>query len=322
MEIEYAQSYKQSLIKIRQAQNILLVTHEKPDCDAISSVGTMIELLEKMKKKYFAYCNDSAPHQYEFLPHAEKINSNKTILNFPQYDLIMIFDCGGLNRTKLGEEIAHRQASQYVIEFDHHIKIDDFADLEIRDSSAAATSEMMYDFFKINNLKINKNIAQCILAGTIMDSGNFFFPSTSPKTVQISSEMLALGASLPKIMINTYRNKSIQSMKIWGKAMSGLQINKKYNLAFTILTKEDVAKINEEELEGVSNFIGNLHNVNGVMFLREQEDGLIKGSLRSAHPTADMAKLAQVLGGGGHKKAAGFKIEGRLEKKGERWKII
>ena len=157
----------------------------------------------------------------------------------------------------------------------------------------------------------------------LTDTGNFLYPSTSPETVNIASEMLIRGAKLPQIMENTWRNKSIASMKTWGKAMSELKINKKYNFGFTVLKSEDVpAEVTEEELEGMSGFLSNLSSVNGVMLLRQMPDGKIKGSLRTSNPKVDVSKLARILGGGGHAKAAGFSVEGKLEKTKEGWKIV
>lgn len=166
-------------------------------------------------------------------------------------------------------------------------------------------------------------MANCILTGILTDTGNFLYPSTSPETVNIASEMLTKGAKLPQIMENTWRNKSIASMKTWGKAMSRLKINQQYNFGFTVLKSKDVpAEVSEEELEGLAGFLSNLNVVNGIMLLRQLPDGRIKGSLRTSKPNLDVSKLARSLGGGGHAKAAGFTVEGKLEKTTNGWRII
>lgn len=318
-EIKYIQIYN----KIKEAENILLLTHEKPDVDAVASVCAFIEFLESLEKKYFAYCYDAPPQQYAFLSHTEKITSDKNKLDFSEFDLIIIFDCGSIKRTKLEDEILKKNKNQFLIEIDHHIKIEDCADLELRDSSAASTTLLVYEFFKANKIRINKNIANCVLAGILTDSGNFIYQTTNEQTVKISGEMLKAGANLPRIMDNTLRNKNLPALKIWGEAMARIQINKKYNIAFTILTAEDAKDLDEEDLEGIPNFLGNLNNVKAIMVIREQSDNTIKGSFRSAHPDADVSKLAQALGGGGHIKASGFNIPGKLFKtRNGRWEIV
>ncbi|MBU4455278.1 bifunctional oligoribonuclease/PAP phosphatase NrnA [Patescibacteria group bacterium] len=319
MENIYHQIYNQ----IKISKNILLVTHDAPDGDALASACLMIELMESLAKPHIAYCYDEPPRQFNFLPHIEKIISDKNF-NFAEFDLIIALDCGGINRTKLADEISGRAKNQSIIDIDHHPKLDDYADLELRDPRAAATTEVLYNFLKANRIKINKNIANCVLTGILTDTANFLYPSTSQQTVEIASEMLVKGAKMPQIMENTWRNKSLNSMKLWGKAMSRLKINSEYNFASSILTLEEIAEsgADEEELEGIAGFISNLDNVNGIIFLREQPNGVIKGSLRTSRRDIDVSLLARQLNGGGHAKASGFKIEGRLEETRSGWKII
>lgn len=312
---------KKIYAKIREAENALLVAHERPDIDTVASVCAMAELLESMEKTYSTFCIDAPPFGFHFLPHVEKIISDKEKLNFSEHDLIIILDCGGMNRTKLVEEIKNKKPSQIIIEIDHHIKIEDYADIEMRDHTRASTTELVYEFLKANKIKINKKMANCILAGILTDTASFLYPSTSNRTIEISGEMLKRGANMPKITEQTWRNKSLSALKVWGKAMSGIKINKKYNIAFTILSQEDLAGISDEDLEGIPGFLSNMYGVKAVLVLQQKNAETIKGNLRTSHPDINVANLARILGGGGHAKAAGFVMPGKLEKRGERWTI-
>ncbi|PJB18057.1 hypothetical protein CO116_00295 [Candidatus Falkowbacteria bacterium CG_4_9_14_3_um_filter_38_19] len=306
--------------KIKQAKNILLVTHEKPDGDALAASCALAEMLELLGKTYSIYCFDEPPYQYNFLPYLEKFQTSH---NLAQADLLIVLDCGNLKRTMIDQEINDQNGSKIIIEFDHHPKIDNYADYEFRIVEAASTTEVIYYFIKHNKIKINKNLANCLLTGIITDTANFLYPSTSSQTITIASEMLTYGAKLPQIMENTWRNKSLSAMKIWGKAMAGLKINKAYNFAVSVLTKKDLDdNLTEEDMEGISGFLSNLDNVNGVLLLREQPDGNLKGSLRTYNPQVDVSLLARLLGGGGHAKASGFTVEGKLEKTSTGWKIV
>lgn len=112
-------------------------------------------------------------------------------------------------------------------------------------------------------------------------------------------------------------------MKAWGIALSRLKINPEYNIGFTILENQDVPEeISEEELDGMAGFLSNLNGVNAIMLLREMPDGKIKGSLRAVKPKINVARLATSLGGGGHTKAAGFTVDGKLKKTESGWKIV
>jgi len=315
-----AQLFQKAYNLITKAKRLLIVTHENPDGDAVASACLMAEVAYLAGKPYWLYCHSRLNYQNNFLPHLDEFKNYYDKFDF---DLIIALDCGSIERTKLKKEIEQKSADQLVLEIDHHPIVRAYANLEIRDSSAAATTEILYYFLKANKIKINKNLADCILTGILTDTGNFLYSSTSPQTVNIASAMLIAGARLPQIIESTWRNKSIASMKTWGQALARLKINPKYNIGFTVLKTEDVPpEITEAELEGMAGFLSNLNNVNAIMLLRELPNGTIKGSLRATKPNINVAKLAAVLGGGGHAKAAGFSINGRLQKTETGWKVI
>lgn len=319
----YYRNYRIAYKTIEKAEKIFLVIHEKPDGDAVSSVCAMIDSLEKIGKEYYAYCVSPVPSNLCFLPHSEKINS-KMPKDFSTFDVIIPLDCGSLSRTALVDEISNREKSQKVIEFDHHPRIDSYSDIEVREVHAASTTEIIYDFFKKNKININKEKATCILTGLSTDTGNFLYPSTSEKTIKVSSEMMLRGARLPNIVENTWRNKSISGMKLWGIAINNLEINKKYNFAITIITENDIRTTgaNEEDIEGISGFLSNLEDVKGLLMIREDGNGFLKGSFRTAKECIDVSKIARLIGGGGHSKAAGFRMEGGLVREGGKWIVV
>jgi len=314
---------KKAFEKIKKANNILLVTHYHPDGDALSSICAMMDIMEQYNIKYTAFCDNEAPAQFDFLPHVEKINTNKKSFNINDFDIIITLDCGSLGRTKLSEEILGKNNNSIVIEFDHHPKIDDYADYEFKFTEAVATAELIYRFAKINKIRITKNIANCILTGILTDTGFFLYPSTTDKSVEIASEMLKYGAHFPQVIENTWRNKSLLAMKVWGKAISNLRLNKKYNLAYSVLTYEDIQQSGTsiEEIEGIAPFLSNMYGVKGILLLREDIKGVVRGNLRSNHPKTDISKLAEILGGGGHPKASGFMLKGSIKTSGETWKF-
>ncbi len=321
--------------KIQAAENILLLTHERPDGDALASLCALADLAESLNKKYTAFCADQPSENFFFLPRVEKIISAKSEIKPLDFDLIMVLDCGSLSRTGLKTEInqafiynQETKQKPFIIEFDHHPKTDDYADLEIRFPEAAATAEILYYFFKANNIRLTKNIANCLLTGILTDTANFLYPSASGQTASIAAEMLLDGARFPKIMEKTIYNKSLSAMKLWGATLDNLEINEKYGLAFSVLSREEIKRYddNEDVWDTIANFLGNLRGVKGVMLLREEINAAggkqLKGSLRSSHPRADISRLAAVLGGGGHPKAAGFVVKGELQKTASGWEVV
>ncbi len=137
-----------------------------------------------------------------------------------------------------------------------------------------------------------------------------------------ASLLLNYGGRLQEINKYNFKNKTLNSLKLWGRAMERLTINKKYQLAYTIIFKKDLEEFNttDDDLEGLSNFFNNLNNVKASLVLREEGDE-IRGSLRTVKDDVDVSRLARIFGGGGHPKASGFTIKGKLFFDGKGWRI-
>jgi phosphoesterase RecJ-like protein len=334
-------AYLRAYEKILKAKKILLLTHQSPDGDALSSVCALTLFLDKHGKDYKAFCYDPPPKTFDFLPGIDKIThkitktqdlstgiaskdgSDVTLLQ--DFDLIIVVDCGSLKRTNIEEGINRSgKPDQTIIEFDHHPKVEDYSDIEIKDPQASSTTEILYYFFKKNDLPITKDMANCILTGILTDTANFLHPTTTQSAIKIASKMLLCGASFPKITRNTWQNKDLDSMKVWGAILSNLRINKKYNIAFSVLTHEQIKSFGggKELYDGIAGFLSNINDVKAVIFLREEEKGKIKGSLRTSRHDIDVSELASFLGGGGHPNASGFMIEGSIEKTEDGWRIV
>lgn len=311
---------------IRGAENILLITHNRPDGDALSSACAFSLLLERMGKKNKIFCSDPPPEIFSFLPGVEKIDSNKIEIQkkFKTFDLIIILDCGSITRTGLVTELETREDSQYVLELDHHPCQEGFSNLELRYPEMNSTTEVIYHFFKFNFLNLNKDIAECILTGILTDTANFLHPLTNNQTLKIASQMLNHGANFPKINKNTWQNKSVDSMKLWSVVLNNLNVNPKYEIAFSVLTREEMElfKENLEALDSILHWITNIEGVKALIFLKEEDKGKIKGNLRTNHSKINVSHLANHLGGGGHSKASGFALEGKIKKGENRWFVV
>lgn len=316
----------QAYQRITKAKNILIVSHWHPDPDALSAIGVMIEIAESQGKKYFAYASEKEELTFNFLPHEEKVASKlPEDFSLKNYDLLLVLDCGSPKRTGISQHLQEfkdqgLRENIYIIEFDHHPRTESFADLEIRIPHLGSTAELLYYFLKENGVKINKNLANLLLAGILTDTGNFLYPVTSDGAIKISSELLEKGAQLPKILQNTSRRQDLLSLKIWGLALRNLRINERYNLGVTVLSQKELMEIIDQdnvELVGhdvfgdVAGALSNLGGVKGVLLLRDTAEGL-KGNWRSSDQSVNMNHLAQIFGGGGHPQASGFLLPGKI----------
>lgn len=349
MTSEQTEKFKKIWQKISSARNVLLVSHLNPDIDAIASLGAMIEIVKREGKNYLAFAKGKRQDNY-FLPNEEEIISDTNQLfekaselfnngeelkeNFLSvFDLMIVLDCGSLDRTTLADyvgNIKYLMLDTFVIEIDHHVPTRTYADIEIKEQ-LASTTEVLFHFVKTNNITINKNIANCLLAGLLTDTANFLYPSVSSSTMNIASELMAYGAQFPKLLNNTWRNKNFAEMKLWGLALDNLKINHRYNLAYSILPYDELKMFNDhfgswgvEVFSDIVGFLSNLSEASVVMLLREEEKGKIKGSLRAgiSDENVDVNKLAGIFGGGGHTKAAGFVVDGSIERNSYGFKIV
>lgn len=334
--MNYQDKLKTSYQKIMNAKRILLISHLSPDTDAISSLAAVIEIIKNRNIYFYAFALGKKEDEFSFIPNHELIHSTPpdSLLFF---DLVLVFDCGSLSRTGIGAEIKeslkerNKRKEPYYIEIDHHEKVDDWSDLEIRNSQKASTSIMVYDLLKINRVPISKNASECILSGLISDTGCFLYSNASAKAIAVASEMLNYGASFNKLLQAMTQNSNLLSLKIWGKAIENLHFNSETGLASSGLNEAELKELKDKfkekeeiivsDLFGIiTSFIASLEGVKVALLLRE-EGGIIKASLRTNENNVNVSYLAAKFGGGGHKKAAGFSLSGYLIKTKNGWKV-
>lgn len=337
--MDYSIAYRRTYLKIKNSRKLLIISHVNPDGDALSSLCVFLEVAKGLGINVQAYCQAKKGNAFSYLPYESEIIVDKLELApLNSFDTLIILDCGSLSRTNLEIEIKDILKSvdrPYIIEIDHHPKIDDFADLEIRQPDKAATVEIIYNFLQENKISFNKNLANCILTGLLTDTGNFLYSCSSNLNIAIASEMLGYGAQFPKIINNTLRNQNLLTMKLWGLTMNNLTLNTKYNLAYSVLSKDDLDDLlklgSQEEIDAylrydvygdIAGFLSNLSEVQAIMLLREETLGKIKGSLRTSRPEVDISGLAKKLGGGGHPMASGFVLSGHILKTETGWQIV
>ncbi len=309
----------------KEASNILVITHIRPDGDCLSSACAFSLWLDSMSKKHTLFCADSLPDHYRFLPKSSEFVKEVKVENF---DAIFILDCACLSRTGLPDDLLQSYAKRKIIEIDHHPKIDNISDIEIRLPEKSSTAEILYDFFKENNVELSKKMADCLITGLVTDTGNLLFSSVNEDTIKTSSALLLEGAAMPKAIKNTSHSKGLSSMKIWGRVLKDAKYNNEHDIIYAIITLDEIDELKKEygeistAFDAISDLLNNVEGAKASLFLREEEPGKIRGSLRSKHPDVDVSKLAEMLGGGGHQKAAAFRFDGHIEKTDDNYRII
>ncbi len=295
------QQFQQIDELLKKAENILIASHENPDPDA---VGSVLALRLALKAGHI-YLPDPPSPALNFLP---GFNEIKTFVPSIDFDLIFCLDYGDFKKLRLPEGIKGE-----IITIDHHLESDQRGSIKIVEPSLSSTSEIIYLWLKDS---ITKDIATCLLAGIISDSGGFSHISTSSQTLKIASRLLSMGAPLPKIVQKTLSLENINCSKIWAQALSRVTEDKENGLTFSWVSHEDIQRCQAEisDIDGIASLISNASSTNLSLFLVEYKKGEIKGSLRSEpYRGKGVVALAKALGGGGHLYAAGFRQKGTIE---------
>jgi len=305
---------KQIYTAIKNAKAIILVPHPNPDGDALGSVGAMMQLLRTLNKNHAAFCTTAVSPRLRFLPHSDYITADADIWQTMKPDLVMVFDSGDLRYAGVLPHLEKLQAKPKIIDIDHHTTNEFFGDLNMVNSSASSTTEVLYNFFTINHIHITREIATCLLTGLLTDTDNFTNAATSRHSLEIGSALVRAGADSRLIRGWVFRGKSLGAMKMWGKVLSRLTVEPTLNIIYTYVTQHDLAeyKVSDSDVEGVANLLNSLSEGIAALVLKEQADNKIKGSFRTTRDDIDVSAWAKALGGGGHKKAAGFTVDGTV----------
>lgn len=314
------EKFNQMKRQVEKADKILLISHRKPDGDTLGSCIALKHAISKLDKEVTMACIDEIPERYSFLP---DIHNFITEFNFKDFDLIIVCDAGASYMTsyhEIYEDIFKGEVP--VINIDHHASNDNFGTLNIVDPNAASTTMMVYKFFKFAGYQFTPMIATALLTGLYNDTGSFMHQNTTPETLKIAGDLLAHGGKVIDVSRNLFNTTPVSTLKLWGRVLDNLKINSE-GVAMSVVTEKDFKECNADidELSGAVDFINCVPETKFTVLLHEDEKGNVKGSFRTRNENVDLEEIASKFGGGGHKKAAGFTLPGKLEKE-TRWKIV
>ncbi len=291
--------------KIKESESILIISHRRPDSDAIGSSLAMFLYLKNIGKKPVLFNVGPVAAYFDFLPNLDEIYVDEKVLD-QKYDLVIALDLAGVDNSGVGKNIF---TNNYLINIDHHISNDLYGDINLVDVKASSTCEVVYNIFSKIDFEIDKKIATCLLCGILGDTGNFSNSATSASAITISAELIKRGAKIHKIDDLINKNKSINGLHLWGKVLSRLKSDAESEIAHTYIKEDEYQQFNvdEEELDGLTNFLNIISNVKFVALFRIGPE-LTRVGMRTTRNDVDLSRLAKSYGGGGHKKAAGFTI--------------
>jgi phosphoesterase RecJ-like protein len=292
---------------VERAESVLLVGHPRPDGDCLGSMSALIDYLVFFGKNPIAVIDEEIKKDFNFLS-----NQNKFIVGFENikienYDTIFVLDSGDLKRTGILKFLNNNKP--FIIEIDHHHTNMGAGDINAI-KNISSTCEIIYDFFKHIEFNFGKNTATSLILGIMTDTENFLNAATNSRAIEISSKLIRAGADFNFITKKMFVEKSAKKLKFLGAVLNMINFNKKYEILTATLTKEFLKMDGSEFSEILPAFLQKAEEAKIVMVLKEGENGELRISMRSKK--ADVSALAKALGGGGHKSAAGFSMNGRL----------
>jgi len=290
---------------VSRADRILIISHIRPDGDAVGSTLGLGLILEEMGKEVSLVLEDGVPKVFNHLTGSDRIIREAVGV----FDLVIVVDSSDIER--IGSVLD--DFGEPDVNIDHHPTNTQFAKLNLVRDNAVATVEIIYDLVQELSYPINLPIAEALLTGLLTDSLGFRTSNTNPQTLRIAAELMELGANLPILYRRAMLEKSIEAVKYWGQGLSGIQMEDRLVWASLSLEDRIAADYSGRDDADLINILARIKETDISVVFVEQKNGSVKVSWRS-RPGFDVSSIATQFGGGGHKPAAGADIKGDLKR--------
>lgn len=303
-------------------KKVVITTHHKPDADALGSSLGLLNYLQKKGHEVVVISPSDYPSFLtwmkgeEYVINYEDNNQERSNALVREADIIFCLDFNNLYRiNSLGEKVSEARAVKVLI--DHHLEPEDFADYKFWSTTAAATAELVYELIVAINERdlIDKDMAECLYAGIMTDTGQFKHPNTTQNVHLVTADLIQLGADIAKVGRLIYDNNSLDRLKFTGYALSRkLKVLKRYRTAYFSISADDLKKYNSKtgDTEGLVNYALSLKDVVFSALIIERPE-TIRISLRSKGEFSVNDFARDHFEGGGHPNAAGGKSDLGLE---------
>lgn len=300
------------LRKIRQGNRFLLTSHVNPDGDAVGSALGLARILRRLGKGAVVWNRDATPTIYRPLPGSDRIhNGEEPPAGFPDmFDAVIVLECPSPDRTGLEQHLAARP----VLNIDHHLGNQHYGVINWVDSAAPAVGEMIYRLAQGLKVDLDAETASCLYLTLVTDTGGFRFSNATPAAFEAAASLVREGAQPEQVSMWLYESQPVAVLRLLGQMLQTLRLHEDGRIATGLLTLEmfQNAGASPGDSEGLIDHLRSIAGVEAVGLIREREDGTQKVSLRS-RGEVDVEKIARHHGGGGHRNAAGFTLQGEGE---------
>jgi len=310
-----ASEIERVVAEVRDRNRFILTAHEGPDGDALGSLLGMHHLLTQLGKDslmFMAAKEFPLPIEYRFLPLEE-------VFHEPPADMadrtVVFLDCGNIDRMPVD---FLTNGGNFVINIDHHHDNTRFGDVNLVDTGASSTAEIVYELGRRLGGRLTPEIASALYVGLVTDTGKFMYENTDAGTHRIAADLIDAGVEVDDTYRRLYEHVPLEKLRLVARALEGIERHCDDRLILTYVTAADyeASGAGEEMTEGIIDHLRSVEGAKVAALVRDQGTrgrAARKVSLRSSEGDVDVSAIARHHGGGGHKRAAGFSTDLELE---------
>ena len=299
------------------AHSVCIISHRSPDGDTVGSNLALRYCLESHGKKVVSACVDPVPNDSLWLRDADKF---VTDFNYEDFDVIVSVDCGAKKLVAFHEKKPELFVGQGdgvrkpFINIDHHSSNDNYGTINLVDPSAAATAFIIFFFLRTAKCEITPDIATALMHGLYFDTGSFMHSNTNEYVLKVAGELMRAGASFKRSARELFHTTPVNKLRLWGRILERTYVNED-GVTVSAVGKHDyeVCGAGSGDTGGAIDLLNAVPGSRYCVLLSEDEKGGVKGSLRTQREDVNLSEVAKAFGGGGHPKASGFGVTGRLE---------
>ena len=305
--------------RLSTARHVGIVGHKDPDGDSLGSMLALGRYCETLGIAYTPFCIGEGREKWSFLPGSFRLQFDLDFLSAARpVDVLVVCDTPDLRYAGLADWFDSLEVKPFVFNIDHHHDNERYGDVNHVVGDAPATTQILYKLFGEAGIAVDADMATCLLCGILVDTNHFSNAATTEESMQIAAELVSKGAHMQKMVRRLWQQQYVSTFPVWGKMLARLSRHTEHDIVSTIVPHHELSEI-EHESEGMANFLNSIGEGKCALIVKEVEPGVIKGSFRTTRDDVDVSRLARILGGGGHQKAAGFTLQGSLQEQENGW---
>ena len=301
---------RQAADAILTHDTFLLTTHREPDGDGLGAESGFYAALVQMGKNVRIVNNDPLPDRFGFLPYHEAFETYDATVHdefINGVDAVVVLDAAHPNRTGRMEP-ALISYGGLTLTIDHH-QFSGWAAIDLVDSNASAAAQVAQALIEVLPVALTPDIANALYVGLASDTQNFTTANTTASSHESAARLVQAGADPAEANRLLSATWEIQRARLLGSFLANLELSADEQMVWGLITGEDLSKygVDRSELEGFVNRMLMIASAKTAMMLVEEPDGSYRISMR-ARPGLRVDDLAEALGGGGHRLAAGARV--------------